>query len=269
MKPAAEIKSYRDSHLGEGRSYHDKFRVGPHRSVIWEIEQGIILELFRRWRPVGPIRHLDFACGTGRILQLLGTCVDRSVGVDVSESMLAVAREENPGADLRLVDLTREQPFSNGSFDLITAFRFFPNAEEPLRDEAMHALTRLLAPEGLLIVNNHLRAEGTKMRLRAGLARLGFGGSARDRHCMRDEEIESLAGKYGLIVLEARELGFVPVLNEKHPGFPRTWLRWIESAANDRTPFRGFGNLKVYALRRGRSGADARELEAEIRCSSS
>ena len=40
-------------------------------------------------------------------------------------------------------------------FDLITAFRFFPNAEIFLRNEAMKFISEHLNDNGLLILNNH------------------------------------------------------------------------------------------------------------------
>jgi predicted TPR repeat methyltransferase len=115
-------------------------------------------------------RYLDFACGTGRVLSFVGPMFDSAVGVDVSESMLAVARETCP-FDTINTDLTVNSIFEPASFDLITAFRFFPNAEPALRQDAMQALSRLLAPGGLMIFNNHQNAASSVVRAHQVLRR--------------------------------------------------------------------------------------------------
>ena len=76
------------------------------------------------------------------------------VGVDVSESMLAVAREKLPSAKFVHADLTRERP-ELGDFDLVTSFRFLGNAEPALRTAALRALNRQQRPGSYLIVDNH------------------------------------------------------------------------------------------------------------------
>ena len=50
---------------------------------------------------------LDAGCGTGELSRLLLEAGYDVIGVDVSESMLAVAREKNPGQLLLRQDLTR------------------------------------------------------------------------------------------------------------------------------------------------------------------
>src|SRR5690606_36004888 len=64
-----------------------------HSSAIWEQQKRLLADLIRRQRRAGrPTSVLDFACGTGRVLQLAEGLADESVGVDVSPAMLAVAR---------------------------------------------------------------------------------------------------------------------------------------------------------------------------------
>ena len=43
----------------------------------------------------------------------------------------------------------------NGSVDLVTAFRFFPNADAALREDAVTAIDAALRPGGHLVLNNH------------------------------------------------------------------------------------------------------------------
>src|SRR5690606_4357022 len=150
--PAAGARDYRSSHLGEGAGYHERFERHAWRAILWELEREILLDVLARRVPQprsAPL--LDFACGTGRILALLEPHVGEAVGVDVSPSMLAVAEQQVRRATLLRCDLTREPALEGRRFDLITAFRFFPNAEPALRHEAMERLCGLLAPGGLLI----------------------------------------------------------------------------------------------------------------------
>ena len=51
--------------------------------------------------------------------------------------MLALARERCPHAKVILGDVTTTPGLAPGPFDLITAFRFFLNAEPTLRNEVL------------------------------------------------------------------------------------------------------------------------------------
>jgi SAM-dependent methyltransferase len=53
-----------------------------------------------------------------------------------------------------LGDLTRDD-LKLGQFDLVTAFRFFGNAQDDLREAALQAIHRSLRPGGYLILDNH------------------------------------------------------------------------------------------------------------------
>ncbi|MHC4171159.1 MAG: class I SAM-dependent methyltransferase [Planctomycetota bacterium] len=52
-------------------------------------------------------------------------------------------------------DITTGDALKGRKFNLITAFRFFLNAEPELRSAAMNALSGLLAEDGILVFNNH------------------------------------------------------------------------------------------------------------------
>jgi len=222
--------------------------------VIWDIEQVQLLNILasfrvRRSDPTVPLALLDFACGTGRVLALLSPRVDSAVGVDVSESMLEVARELSPDAEILHADITRESVLADRRFDLITAFRFFPNAEPALREDVMHELAGQLTRDGILVLNNHLRCSGTKMRLRRLVRRFRSKDNERDFHCMSDLEVEALASRCGLEVTEVHSLAIVPVLSEKRPLLPRWLLAKVESWASDRASVARLANTSIYVLR--------------------
>ena len=157
---------YRQSHLEKGSSYQAKFLENPRRRLTWKIEQRILDTIFDRYttqRQVDyQVDYLDFACGTGRILKHLEGRVASSTGVDLSPSMLKVASARTSHSQLYQVDITRDPTLSNANYDLITAFRFFPNAEQQLREDAIKQLASLLREDGLLVFNNH-RSTGSRL----------------------------------------------------------------------------------------------------------
>lgn len=245
-------EDYRRSHQGKGLDYNEKFSHYPHRSVAWGIEQRILLGILHaRFPTPGAVRLLDFACGTGRILRLFEDRVGTSTGVDVADSMLQVAQATLTRSELLLADVTRSSSFDNRRFDLITAFRFFPNAEHALRDSAMAKLASLLASDGLLIFNNHLRCTGTTMRARRVLQRLGRPQTERRLHCMSDSEVEQLVATHGLHIVERHHLALMPVLKEKRSFLPQAVLTRIEEWAADNARFDRFFNTKIYVVQSG------------------
>jgi len=153
------MKSYRESHQRiivteryEGIIY------GPtsYDSYLWEAEKKILLrELDVLVRQKAQPRLLDFACGTGRVIEYLEGRVGESVGVDISREMLDLARPKLRHSELVEGDLTRLDLLPGREFDLITAFRFFLNAEPMLRQEALDVLISKLARGGTLIFNIH------------------------------------------------------------------------------------------------------------------
>lgn len=62
---------------------------------------------------------LDAGCGTGRHLKALMNSGAKTIGLDLSQGMLEVARRNNRGALLVRADLERTLPFSPAPFDAI------------------------------------------------------------------------------------------------------------------------------------------------------
>ena len=247
-KPVLPHSDYRSSHLEEGEDYHAKFEEQVYRALIWSLEREALEALIAARPDAGQTRLLDFACGTGRVLGALARHAGTATGVDISASMLAVAKRVAPGTELICADLTRESPLKDRQFDVITAFRFFPNAEPALREDAMGVLARLLAPGGSIIINNHRRAGSSKHRLRKLRARLGIA-KAKDLHTMSDAEVSGLAARHGLVVNSVRTLGFLPVLKERRPLLPRGILLRLERRAARLQWLEELGSHRIYELR--------------------
>ena len=147
---------YRSSHATTGAvtDYIRTYEVGYYAALWEKIEKPLLQATLRELG--GPQKKcLDFACGTGRITTVAADHFAEVVGVDVSALMLASA----PGADnvrLQQIDITQQS--LGDTFDVVTAFRFFLNAEQQLRREALEAIRKHLKPDGRLVCNIQMNA---------------------------------------------------------------------------------------------------------------
>lgn len=102
----------------------------------------------------GGARVLDVPCGTGRHAVALAERGFLVAGLDISDAVLAVAREAGPSLDLRRGDM-RDLPWPDRSFDAVinlwTAFGYFESQDEDERVLAEFA--RVLAADGTLILD--------------------------------------------------------------------------------------------------------------------
>ena len=97
---------------------------------------------------VGPsARVLDVASGPGYVTAGAAERGASVVGVDVAETMLAMARERHPRLDFRLGD-AEALPFPGGSFDAVTGNFLLHHLGHPER--AAGEFARVLAPGGRL-----------------------------------------------------------------------------------------------------------------------
>ncbi len=100
------------------------------------------LELLRRLLPKGG-RGLEVGVGTGRFAGPLGI----KTGVDISEGMLALAKER--GVEAIVAD-AHDLPFGDGSFDYALLMVTICFVEDPER--VLRQIHRVLAPGGILVV---------------------------------------------------------------------------------------------------------------------
>lgn len=238
------VKSYRESHLGQGIDYHELFTANRHRAMMWNWERKVLDSATRRLLGESPA-HLDFACGTGRLLGHFVDKVSRSTGVDVSPSMLAIARKITPAAEIIESDLTQGDVLGERSFDLITAFRFFPNAEADLRQDVICLLAKHVAPGGIVVFNNHLKRNSAAHLAEALIGR------ARKRR-MEPSEVEALIASAGLEVLEIQRHGILP-MTERFVPLPLSVLEWMEDFLEKISIFHSFAQNWIYVC--GRAGA--------------
>jgi SAM-dependent methyltransferase len=153
--------SYSDRFRGKDavESYESReYGSGSYATAIWQLQRPVIERIltdFRRNR-TEPVRLLDFACGTGRVLACLEPLVDSAEGIDVSENMVAVARTRCVKARLRVGDILAGPEMLQKNYDVISCFRFLLNVEPDVRGRVLRRLREVLcAPDGRLLVNVH------------------------------------------------------------------------------------------------------------------
>ena len=104
--------------------------------------------------PVAGEAALDFGCGAGRLTQALARRFSQTTGVDIAESMLAVAEEfnhqpercrfvHNPHPDLRV--------FDTASFDLVNTLIVLQHMEPRYIESYLREFVRVLRPGGVLV----------------------------------------------------------------------------------------------------------------------
>jgi SAM-dependent methyltransferase len=238
---------YTESHKSKGRDYHDTFtpEVNPHRAMLWRLEQGVLDRIVRQHLKPEKVSHLDFACGTGRVLGHFRNRFASATGVDVAPSMMAVAREVAPAAELIEADLTQRDVLGERQFDLITAFRFFPNAEPELRRAVIDVLARHLSPRGVLVFNNHKNRNS----IRGRVARLL--GRASAEPTMTDTEVRALVAKAGLKVVETLPLASLP-FSDNHQILPIPVLEFLERGLGGLPALTGIAQDVIYVCARAR-----------------
>lgn len=214
---------YTSSHKMEGKGicYDEHYENDPWRKFLWSREQLVLLDILNTYFQNREINLLDFACGTGRVAGFLENLVAVSVGVDVSDSMLEAAKKKLTKTELIKADITKEKVFAGRKFNLITAFRFFLNAEPELRKSALGALLPLLEKDGYFIFNNHRNSTSPLVRFKYSRRR-------RKRNFMSMDEMYSIAGEFGLEIVKIYPVGFLTLPKIK---LPQICYRWPDNAA--------------------------------------
>ena len=191
--------SYRHSHLDRGDAYDEALGSTPFDAYMTRWEARYATDIVRARFPNKVPRYLDFACGTGRITQVIAPLSIETVGIDVSPTMLQVARTKLPDAEFIQADLTTES-VDLGLFDLVTAFRFLGNAEQPLRIAVLASLNRLLRAGGLLLINNHRNPHSLASMLDTAT------GGARQTD-LTHGKLRKLLAAEGFEIVESRPIG--------------------------------------------------------------
>jgi ubiquinone/menaquinone biosynthesis C-methylase UbiE len=91
---------------------------------------------------------LDVGCGEGRVTRDLKARGHRVVGIDAAPSMVAAAREADPGGEYVVASAT-ELPFQDGAADLVVAFMVLMDLDD--MPAGLREIARVLPPGGVLV----------------------------------------------------------------------------------------------------------------------
>jgi SAM-dependent methyltransferase len=230
-------ESYRDSFRDaeKVRAYeYDEYAPRSYPSLIWELQKKRLLEVADRLTTaVGPVKYLDFACGSGRVLSFLAERVSESVGVDVSAEMISAARRNVRKSTLLQGDITTEPVLADCKFDLVTAFRFILNAEPALRLSAMQELaSRLASPASVLVFTNHGNLLSHKLLLAPlHLSRRGRQYGSRQGNYLTHLQVKLLVQRAGLRIENVYGYGLYSARALDVLSYGRL-LKWEAKAAN-------------------------------------
>jgi len=132
----------RDAWEAEARNWAAWARQPGHDSY-WRFHRDAFLASL----PPAPRRVLDVGCGEGRLPRDLAARGHRVTGLDGSPTLVALAREADPGGDYVVGDAA-DLPFADGSFELVTAFLSIQDIDAP--DAALREMHRVLVADGRL-----------------------------------------------------------------------------------------------------------------------
>ncbi|MDT8444446.1 MAG: metalloregulator ArsR/SmtB family transcription factor [Desulfuromonadales bacterium] len=149
--------------------------------------------------PVGGL-VVEIGVGTGRLLPLLAQKGEKTVGLDHSPSMVALARENvarhhlQNKVEVRLAEM-KHLPFADGSVQTVVMNQVLHHAEQPA--EVLREIHRILEREGLLVVADLTRHAHDWTRDRLADQWLGF----------KQNELEDWLAEADLLLTSYQEFG--------------------------------------------------------------
>jgi SAM-dependent methyltransferase len=168
----------------------------PRARAVTEEQQTPVYDETLRHLDVGSgARVLDVGCATGVFLRL---CAGRGAvvsGIDAAESLLAIARERVPEADLRLGDI-QHLPYEDDAFDVVTGFTSFFFADDMVA--ALREARRVARPGAPVVIQVFGDPERCDLEAMKS-AVLAFRGEAEEQY-WRPGMVEELAQAAGLAV---------------------------------------------------------------------
>jgi ubiquinone/menaquinone biosynthesis C-methylase UbiE len=242
-------QDYRISHTSpeKGKLYDANFKKLAYRAYVWSWEKMVLTDILSFYFNNKPIKYLDFACGTGRIIGYLEPMVNEAIGVDVSDSMLEVGKQNVKKAELIKVDLTKELIFKEDYFDLITAFRFFLNAQQELRMDVFRILAKLLSQDGCFVFNIHCNSNSPLATL------LRFNHWIKRRpgklNSLELNDVRRMLTENGLRIDNIYHFGILPVIKENFT-IPKKYIELIEAPASRMKAFAGISSQLIIVCRR-------------------
>ncbi|MCZ6804995.1 MAG: class I SAM-dependent methyltransferase [Proteobacteria bacterium] len=216
-----KLQSYSKSHSHPeyGSKYEETYTRGYY-FYQWEyIEKPLIKKIFNKLKLLKVESCLDIACGTGRILSVVEVHFPKTFGVDISESMLMHAKNKCKQSFLVRSDIMKT-PFSN-TFDLITAFRYFLNAEKELREKTLCNVYDLLSKDGFFVLNIHVNSRSIRGRYYTLRNKISGRNIA---NVIEYNDLVSDLNKYGFSVAETYWYSYLPRIGPYLSFIPRWFM---------------------------------------------
>jgi ubiquinone/menaquinone biosynthesis C-methylase UbiE len=95
---------------------------------------------------------IDFGCGTGRSTRFLQKLGFSTIGIDISEKMIQIAKKTDPKGDYRLIKDGDFSQLTSQSYDLVLSAFTFDNIQTKEKKVALFSgLANLLNQEGKII----------------------------------------------------------------------------------------------------------------------
>lgn len=205
---------------------YDAWFQTPLGKLCGELERRVVLQLavVKAGEKV-----LDTGCGTGYFTLVLARAGAEVTGIDLSEAMVARARDNARREGLKAEFITGDAvqlPFPPASFDLVTGVTTLCFAEAPER--VLREARRVLKPTGRVVIGelNALSPWAVGRRVKGHACPSSY----RHAHFFRPAELERLLTESGFLVTERRTLLYFPPLNSRlllssYQWFERTGAR--------------------------------------------
>ena len=173
----------------------DTYDRSPSHALSDPVEAAAWAAAIRRNLPPPPARVLEPGAGTGAITVLLAELGYRVTALDISEAMLARARDKLAGAEVEFVVAPADAPPA-GPFDAVVERNSLWTNPDP--KSTLAAWREVTEPGGRLLVMEALHARGGGLRHVAGQAARRILGLAHEHHAPLDPDVRAALPLAGL-----------------------------------------------------------------------
>lgn len=147
----------------------DKYDRGMRLLTLGRID-AVKAEIASAWVEPGQ-EVLEIGSGTGRLSRLMAERGAKVTAVDVSEKMLAAARENAPGVEFLHMTATEIDRLGEGRFDRVVSTLVFSELSDEELGYVLRAAGKLLKPGGRLVVADEVRPARFWQRAAAAVVR--------------------------------------------------------------------------------------------------
>ncbi len=125
---------------------YDDFYKTEYGQIVDDLEKRLVSSLLERV-PRG--KALEIGCGTGHWTVFFQNKGFDVIGIDISEQMIAVAREKYPQLNCQVADAENLAQFPDASFDAVFAITVLEFVDNP--EKVIKQVKRILKPKGYFL----------------------------------------------------------------------------------------------------------------------